>query len=317
MSDISAWSTTASSNNSASPDGWPEGMAPSGVNDSARENMAAIRTWYDDAEWREWGHTVTYGSGTTFTTASGDGDTTAIYAAGRRVRAAGSTTGTIYGRISGSSHSSVTTVTVVWDSGNLENESLTISVGMLNNLALPVPFGIVGTSGQVISSNGTDAEWVDRAPTPSTIATTSGRAAEFTSIPDWVTQIVMTLVGFSTNGNTDSPLIQIGDSGGFETTGYSGSVADDSGSPANFSIGFVFAVGLTAAAVRHGQIILTRHGTDGLTWACSSVIAQSDAADVDVMAGSKVLSGQLDRIRLQMSGSTDDFDAGSVGIRYS
>lgn len=45
--DLSEWSTTAGSNNDASPDGWPEQMAPSGVNDSARENMAAIRRWYD------------------------------------------------------------------------------------------------------------------------------------------------------------------------------------------------------------------------------------------------------------------------------
>lgn len=45
MSDVSTWSTTAASNNSASPDGWPESMAPSGVNNSARENMAQIATW--------------------------------------------------------------------------------------------------------------------------------------------------------------------------------------------------------------------------------------------------------------------------------
>ena len=31
MSKISTWSTTAASNNSTAPDGWPEGMPPSGV----------------------------------------------------------------------------------------------------------------------------------------------------------------------------------------------------------------------------------------------------------------------------------------------
>lgn len=43
MADLlsSTVSETAASNNSASPDGAPEGMAPSGVNDSIRENMAA------------------------------------------------------------------------------------------------------------------------------------------------------------------------------------------------------------------------------------------------------------------------------------
>ena len=48
MSDVQNWSATAASNNSASPDGWPESMAPSGINNSARENMGAIARWYKD-----------------------------------------------------------------------------------------------------------------------------------------------------------------------------------------------------------------------------------------------------------------------------
>ena len=50
MADVSQWSTTASSNNSASPNGAPEGMAPSGVNNVIRENMAAIAKWYSDSD---------------------------------------------------------------------------------------------------------------------------------------------------------------------------------------------------------------------------------------------------------------------------
>ena len=46
MSHIREWSTTAASNNSAPPDGFPEGMAPSGYNDAAREMMAQLKTWY-------------------------------------------------------------------------------------------------------------------------------------------------------------------------------------------------------------------------------------------------------------------------------
>jgi hypothetical protein len=49
MSDIetSNWSETAASNNAAPPNGMPEGMAPSGVNDSGREIMAAIKREWD------------------------------------------------------------------------------------------------------------------------------------------------------------------------------------------------------------------------------------------------------------------------------
>ena len=43
MSDVSTWSTTANANNAASPDGFPENMPPSGVNDSCREVMAAVK----------------------------------------------------------------------------------------------------------------------------------------------------------------------------------------------------------------------------------------------------------------------------------
>jgi hypothetical protein len=45
---IGSWSTTPASNNAAVPNGWPEGMAPSGVNDVGRQMMADIRTFYDD-----------------------------------------------------------------------------------------------------------------------------------------------------------------------------------------------------------------------------------------------------------------------------
>jgi len=40
--DIAQWATSAADNNDAAPDGFPENMAPSGVNDAAREVMAAI-----------------------------------------------------------------------------------------------------------------------------------------------------------------------------------------------------------------------------------------------------------------------------------
>lgn len=50
MSDVQTWSTTAGSNNSASPNGFPENMAPSGVNDSAREVMAAIAKYRADTD---------------------------------------------------------------------------------------------------------------------------------------------------------------------------------------------------------------------------------------------------------------------------
>jgi hypothetical protein len=50
MSNISQWSTSAASNNSAPPDGSPEGQAPSTVNDCMREIMAASARQYQDSD---------------------------------------------------------------------------------------------------------------------------------------------------------------------------------------------------------------------------------------------------------------------------
>lgn len=50
MSDIQTWSNTAASNNATPPNGFPEGMAPSTVNDAAREVMAAVARYRSDTD---------------------------------------------------------------------------------------------------------------------------------------------------------------------------------------------------------------------------------------------------------------------------
>jgi hypothetical protein len=43
MTDVGTWDPVDDNNNAASPNGWPEGMMPSGVNNSARMMMGATR----------------------------------------------------------------------------------------------------------------------------------------------------------------------------------------------------------------------------------------------------------------------------------
>lgn len=137
MADIKDWSKVAADNNAAPPDGFPENQLPSTLNNGVREMMAATRRWYEDAEWRDFGDTATYVSGTSFTVNS---DLTDRYVVNRRIRAVGSTTGTIYGTITASSYSSPdTTVTVEWDSGSLSSETLAMSLGFL-------PLGATGAT---------------------------------------------------------------------------------------------------------------------------------------------------------------------------
>jgi hypothetical protein len=113
------------------------------VNDSARQNMADIRAAFDDLIWFQYGAgskapAPVYNSATSFKQASGS-DLSAVYHAGRRVKAVGSTTGTIYGAISSTSYGSGNqTVNVTWDSGNLANESLTIYLSQAAATGSPV-----------------------------------------------------------------------------------------------------------------------------------------------------------------------------------
>lgn len=58
------WAETDANNNTASPDGAPEGMAPSGLNDTIRADRGAIKRWYDQTIPK-----VTAGSSTAYTLA--------------------------------------------------------------------------------------------------------------------------------------------------------------------------------------------------------------------------------------------------------
>lgn len=109
---LRSWSTTASNNNSAAPDGMPEGMPPSGVNDWGRKTMAELRKAYEQIQWIDFGHTPTRASDTTFTVPT---DLTLVYVEARAVRIFGLTNE--YGIIESSSYSAgtgLTTVTVNW-----------------------------------------------------------------------------------------------------------------------------------------------------------------------------------------------------------
>lgn len=131
------WSTTPANNASGVTSiNWAEGQPPSSVNDSARQMMADIAGWYQSGpEWLAYGDTPTYVSATQFTV---PGNLTSRYTVGRRVRAF-VTAGTLYGTISSSAFTSLTTVGVTWDSGNLDSGLSEVDVGMLNSTNQSIP----------------------------------------------------------------------------------------------------------------------------------------------------------------------------------
>jgi flavin-binding protein dodecin len=136
MAGIKDYDTTAANNTDINSIDISEGCSPAGINNAIRQAMADNRSQWNDANWFEYGDgagavTITYVSGTSFTVSGAD--VTTAYHTGRRIKAVGSLTGTIYGTISSSSFSTNTTVNVTWDSGSLSNESLTIYLSILES----------------------------------------------------------------------------------------------------------------------------------------------------------------------------------------
>jgi len=145
-------------------------------------------------------------------------------------------------------------------------------------------------------------------------ATTSGTEFDFTSIPSGVKRITVNLNDVSLTGN-DRLLVQIGDSGGIETTGYTSSAVavDATPFPVNSTSGFIVGTG-NGAGLASGHLVLTRIDGTSNTWIASHT-GETITGVVSVGGGNKTLSGELTQIRLTRSG-TDTFDGGSVNITY-
>ena len=143
--------------------------------------------------------------------------------------------------------------------------------------------------------------------------TTSGTSIDFTGIPSGVKEIKVSFIGVSTTG-TSNYIIQLGDSGGIEATGYLGS-ADNSTGSANFTAGFGIRQ-IAATSVIHGTITLTLAEGSTNTWTCSGSVAPSDNNNMYSTAGSKALSGELTQLRITTVGGTETFDAGAINIQY-
>ena len=110
-------------------------------------------------------------------------------------------------------------------------------------------------------------------------------------------------------------MVQLGDSGGIEATGYLGAESTAVGATAaQNSTGFNIKSGTAAASLFHGVVTLVLIEASTNTWAQSGNIATSNTTQVGLSGGSKSLSAALDRIRITTSNGTDLFDAGSIAL---
>lgn len=147
-------------------------------------------------------------------------------------------------------------------------------------------------------------------------ASTSGTSIDFTSIPSGTKRITINFTGVSTTG-TDVYLIQIGDSGGIETSSYLGAGVEIlGGTSLQASTGFPIGSTMAAAGTHSGVVILNLENASTFRWTCLGLVARADAVQVKATAGWKALSAMLDRVRITTSGGTDTFDAGEINISY-
>jgi hypothetical protein len=144
------------------------------------------------------------------------------------------------------------------------------------------------------------------------VASTSGTSIDFTGIPSWVKRITVVFADVSSNGSSPY-LVQLGDSGGIENTGYSGAAGTRGGDTFN-STGFLLNRGTTSAVNGGGLATICTLGSN--IWATSGTWASASSDAPQFFAGYKTLSATLDRLRITTVNGTDTFDAGTINILY-
>lgn len=174
------------------------------------------------------------------------------------------------------------------------------AVAGTNTITLPAVTGTVVVAGQNSAVTAATAQ-----------ASTSGTSIDFTGIPSWVKRITVMFSGVSTNG-TSNILVQLGDAGGFETTGYT-SGSSYSGADSFSTAGYLVLFAVSASLTYSGSFQLTN--VSGNVWVISGNITNSSTA-VWSSSGSKTLSDTLTQVRITTVNGTDTFDAGTINILY-
>jgi hypothetical protein len=151
------------------------------------------------------------------------------------------------------------------------------------------------------------------------VASTSGTSIDFTSIPSWVKRITVMFQGVSTSG-TSIVQVQLGTSGGIETSGYTGSTsavaASTVASVANSAGVQVYGAAFSAASSISGLINFSLFSSATNTWVYGGGCGFSNTTATGNAQGNKSLSGTLDRVRITTVNGTDTFDAGTINILY-
>jgi hypothetical protein len=171
-----------------------------------------------------------------------------------------------------------------------------------------------GTDGQVLTLASGLPDWDDAATPASWVYTESalsGTAVDFTSLPSGIKQIRFGFTDLARN-STSNILIQLGDSGGFETSGYVGGFAGVVGATTGISLTSANASSL----VLHGILDLVLNDASSFKWAAGGSLGRSDTATTPHSGGyTKALSAELTQLRITCADGTSTL-SGRVVMAY-
>jgi hypothetical protein len=205
------------------------------------------------------------------------------------------------------------TTSATFTTSGLSTPQATIGsiTGILKASSGVVSQAVAGTDYLTSSSGG--------AITLGTVQTTaSGTAIDFTSIPSWAKRITVMFNSVTTNG-TSSLLLQIGDAGGIQNTGYSGISGFMGAAGANHypnitkGIPLAYSV-MSAASAYSGSLTITK--LNGNMWTIAGNLATTGLLYMLCFAGVKSLTNDLDRLRITTVSESPAFTGGTINISY-
>jgi hypothetical protein len=198
--------------------------------------------------------------------------------------------------------------------------TLNSTTGTITNLSttLAGDFTITQGTGTIGAAKVTPTNLSQPLTSGTAVASTSGTAIDFTGIPSWVKRITVMLNGVSVSG-TSPILLQLGDSGGIENTGYSGMSGLTSAGGANSYVGVTSGIPLgystmSSASQSSGNLRIVN--LSGNNWIIDGILSASSLNYLITFAGAKETSAILDRIRITTFGGSNTFGSGSINIMY-
>lgn len=145
-------------------------------------------------------------------------------------------------------------------------------------------------------------------------ATTTGTAVDFTSPFTTTTGFKVLFTGVGVDGS-DNIIVQLGDSGGIETSDYNSiSVREGTNgvNAAGSSSGLIYQLG---GGIARGRMVVDLEDAANNTYVASHAGTTVTTGDGAWGGGDKSLSDTLTTVRITPTGS-DNFDAGAVNIRW-